>query len=110
MKRIVASLLAIGALGVALPAAAAPWQNINQRQNQLERRIDRGVRDGTLTRFEARDLRRQFVSLERLEHRYRRNGLSNWERRDLDRRFDALSAQIRYQRHDFQARNDRRYR
>jgi hypothetical protein len=110
MKRIVASLLAVGALGAALPAAAAPWQNINQRQDQIERRIDRGIRDGSLTRREAANIRRQLISLERLEDRYRRNGLSNWERADLNRRFDALARQIRYERHDSQARNDRYYR
>jgi hypothetical protein len=76
------------------------WMNINQRQAQLDRRIDRGIRDGSLSRQEAYRLRAEFRQIARLETRYRANGLSGWERADLDRRFDALSAQIRAERHD----------
>jgi hypothetical protein len=78
------------------------WISINQRQRQLERRIDQGVRRGDLTRAEARRLHRELDQLARLEARYRMNGLSGWERADLDRRFDRLSAQIRWERHDNQ--------
>ncbi len=76
------------------------WQSINQRQVQLDRRIDQGVRNGSLSRREASRLRGEFNSLARLEANYRRGGLSSWERADLDRRFDRLEAQIRYERHD----------
>jgi hypothetical protein len=76
------------------------WQSINQRQAQLDRRIDQGVRTGSLSRREATRLRSDFNSLARLEASYRRGGLSSWERADLDRRFDRLEAQIRYERHD----------
>jgi len=76
------------------------WQSINQRQAQLDRRIDQGVRSGSLSRREASRLRGEFNSLSRLEASYRRGGLSGWERADLDRRFDRLEAQIRYERHD----------
>ena len=76
------------------------WVSINQREAQLDRRIDRGVQTGQLTRREAYVLRSQFNRLVRLEARYRYNGLSNWERADLDRRFDNLSDQIRAERHD----------
>lgn len=104
---------AVSALSVALlaggvaPAVAQSWQSINQRQANLDRRIDVGVRNGSLTRAEARNLRSEFRQISRLEARYRANGLSLRERRDLDRRFDLLSARIRYERHD---RQDRRYR
>lgn len=76
------------------------WTNINQRQVQLDRRIDRGVRNGSITRSEAYRLRNEFHGIARLEQRYRANGLSGWERADLDRRFDRLSAQIRWERND----------
>jgi hypothetical protein len=76
------------------------WQSINQRQAQLDRRIEQGVRTGSLSRREATRLRSDFNSLARLEASYRRGGLSSWERADLDRRFDRLEAQIRYERHD----------
>ena len=107
MKRLLIPILAVASLGAALPAAAnaSPWQPVNQRQANLDQRIDVGVANGSLTRPEAMRLRGDFRSLNRLEARYRAsNGLSAWERRDLDRRFDALSAQIRAERHDHQHR------
>jgi len=76
------------------------WVSINQRQAQLDRRIDQGVRNGSLNRREAYRLRTEFNQIARLEARYRVNGLNGWERADLDRRFDSLSAQIRAERHD----------
>ena len=108
--------LALAAASVALPAAAQSyghgparggyqqdyrgWQSINQRQHQLDRRIDVGVRNGQLSRREAVRLRAEFRQIARLEASYRRGGLTAWERADLDRRFDRLSAQIRYERRD----------
>jgi len=129
IKKLLIPAIALAATSVALPAAAqsfsvsigttrapayapgyAPgygydryerdWVSINQRQRQLDRRIDQGVRNGQLTRREAQSLRREFNQLARLEAQYRRNGLSRWERQDLDRRFDALEARIRYERRD----------
>lgn len=78
------------------------WVSINERQAMLDRRIDQGVRDGSLNRHEARRLRMEFNRIAQLEARYRVNGLSGWERADLDRRFDRLSAQIHDERHDNQ--------
>ena len=119
-KKMMIPALALAAASVAIPAAAqsyhgpdrgpsrppvsAPghsnWQSINQRQAQLDRRIDQGVRNGSLSRREAARLRGEFNSLARLEANYRRGGLSAWERNDLDRRFDRLEAQIRAERRD----------
>jgi len=90
---------------------AGPWQSINLRQATLDRRIDRGVRDGSLTRGEAVRLRAEFQQIVQLERRYRTTaGLQAWERVDLDRRFDRLSSAIRDQRSDGQGydrRDDR---
>ncbi|HVI31976.1 hypothetical protein [Phenylobacterium sp.] len=110
MKKLTILTLAGAASALALSATAASaqpyhhpgndWQSINQRQQQLDRRIERGVQRGDLTRTEARRLRGEFNQLARLEHRYRVNGLTRWERADLDRRFDRLAAQIRFERRD----------
>ena len=78
----------------------ARWAPVGQRLAQLDRRIDRGVRSGDLTRQEAWRLRGEFNHLARLEARYRVGGLSNWERADLNRRIDRLADQIRYERRD----------
>ena len=108
MKRALYTLAAAAAVLTAIPAAAsaAPWQSVNQRQANLERRIEQGVRSGDLTRPEAARLRGEYRDLARLEAQYRRSGggLDMRERRDLDRRFDRLSAQVYAQKHDTQTR------
>ena len=104
MKKLLAMAVAAGALAIAAPASAQTWQSINQRQAQLDQRIDVGVRNGSLTRAEAVRLRDEFRDLARLEARYRVNGLSYGERADPARRFDAPPARIRYERHDNQDR------
>jgi len=107
MLTLTGAALALTLSAAAGAASAQPyggWEPINQRQAQLEQRIHSGIRDGSLTRVEARQLRGEFRNIARLEARYRVNGLSQWERTDLDRRFDRLSAQIRHERHDYQRR------
>jgi hypothetical protein len=108
MKPLFKAAAVAAALMAAAPvaASAAPWQSINQRQANLEQRIDQGVRKGDLNRQEAARLRVQFRELSRLEAQYRRSGggLTQAERRDLDARFDRLSQQIYAQRHDRQDR------
>ncbi|MFA7261858.1 MAG: hypothetical protein WC068_02445 [Caulobacter sp.] len=76
------------------------WTNINQRQAQLDARIDAGVRNGSINAQEAVRLRAEFQAIARLEADYRQNGLTNAERADLDRRFDALSARIQSESRD----------
>jgi hypothetical protein len=105
MKKLLAIAVAAGALAVAAPASAQSWQSINQRQANLDARIDAGVRSGDLTRNEAVRLRVEMRDLARLEARYRSShGLSQSERRDLDRRFDRLSRLVQAERRD---RNNR---
>lgn len=106
MKKFALMIAGLGIAAATVPAATAQagWQNINQRQAQLDRRIDQGVRNGQLTRAEALRLRAEFRGIASLEVRYRRSapGLTVSERRDLDRRFDALSRKIRAERQDGQ--------
>ncbi|MEQ1810487.1 MAG: hypothetical protein ABL889_11205 [Terricaulis sp.] len=107
MRKLLAMAITASALAIAAPASAQAWQSINQRQANLDARIDAGVRSGDLTRQEAVRLRGEFNDLARLETRYRSSyGLSDSERRDLDNRFDRLSSQIRFERNDRQDRND----
>jgi hypothetical protein len=110
MKRTLLALAALATVAAApLAAQAQSWQSINQRQANLDQRIDQGVRTGSLTRSEATRLRGEFRSITRLEATYRRsNGLSMRERADLDARFDRLSRQIQVQKHDRDDRRDHR--
>lgn len=82
-------------------------QNINERQRALDDRIDAGIRNGSLTRTEASQLRQEFDGIARQEAQYRSSGrgLTQAERADLDRRFDTLSLRIRDDRRD----DDRRW-
>lgn len=121
MKNFVIPALVLAAASVAVPAAAqsyngpaynhgpsrAPavqsyqnWQSINDRKYNLDRRIDQGLRNRSLSRREADRLKAELNSLVRLERSYMRGGLSRTERADLDRRYDRLSAQVRSERRD----------
>lgn len=116
MKRFAIPALALAAAAVAVPAAAQSydrhdrgdryeqnhggWQSISQRKYNLDRRIDQGVRNRSLSMREATRLKGELNSLVRLEYRYQRGGLSQWERRDLDSRYDRLSRQVRSERND----------
>lgn len=122
MKTLIAALAAVTAVtAFAAPAAAQSYDrygdrhdngryeqtrpnrggyNLNERQEQLNRSIARGVRSGALTRREAAQLRDDAHDIARIEARYRQNGLNGWERADLDRRFDRLETRIARQTHD----------
>ena len=126
MKKFLIPALALAAASVAVPAMAQSygprhyddrggryeqdrggrWQNISQRKYQLDRRIDRGERNGSLSRREATRLRFDLDALVYLERSYMRGGLSHRERAELDRRYDRLSFQVREERRD---RDDRRW-
>lgn len=72
-------------------------------------RIERGVRDGSLTRWEARRLQRQLEDLKDQRRAYLADGyLSGYEQRRLERSEQALSEEIYRQRHDEQTRNEYR--
>lgn len=134
MKKALIPLLAIAAASVAVPAMAqnhdrhdryehqdrddrhdrgdryeqnrGGWESISNRKFQLDRRIDVGLRNGSLSRREGNRLKTELNSLVRLERSYLRGGLTRWERSDLDRRYDRLAAQVRAERRD---RDNRRY-
>jgi hypothetical protein len=110
MKRVILSLIAAASLaGAAVPAFAqgprpSDWRPLAERQDNIEHRIDDGVRSGQLNRREARSLRDQFHDLQRLEARYRHDGMTPRERADLERRYDALSDRVRFDKHNDQFR------
>ncbi len=76
--------------------------NINQMQRQLDIRIDRGIRNGRLTREEARRMHAQFRDITRLEAAYRRNGLNRYERNELERRLVTFERRLDNQLRDGQ--------
>jgi hypothetical protein len=85
-----------------VPDNGRDWRSINQRQAELDARIDAGIRDRSLTPAEATRLRADFQAIVRLEGQYRASGrgLDPGERADLDRRMDDLDRRIRFNRND----------
>jgi hypothetical protein len=122
MKTLMATLAAVAAVTAAAPAAAQPYRdydrgdryeqrgddrydqrdrwgrgghvNFDQRRHRIDRRIERNLRDGDLTRREAVRLSEQLNHIERLQNRYRIDGYSRWEIADLDRRLDGLEHRV----------------
>ncbi len=74
---------------------------INDREAHIRARIERGVNDGRITRFEARRLYRQLASIEAKERSYRADGrLSYREEAQLKRDLDSLAQNVRVQLRD----------
>lgn len=70
--------------------------SIDQRQNVLMARIDQGLRNGRLTRSEARDLTQDMRRIEWLERRFERDRrLDRGEWQELDRLLDKLARNLR---------------
>lgn len=108
MKKLTVLLAGVGLAAATLPsvASAAPWASISQRQSNLSQRIDQGVRSGALDRREAFQLKSQLRDVVGLEYRYARSGgrIDMRERADLERRYNAISAKVRFEKHDRQHR------
>lgn len=102
-------LLAATALAVSTPALAQSWNDggLNQRQAQLEQRVQRLASNGNLNPGEYRTFQRQFEHVRRLERDYRRDGLDRRERRELSAQLDRIQSQIRYERAE--THQDRRW-
>jgi hypothetical protein len=108
MNRIVFSALAAtSALAAFAPASAQPGygngngngygygNNAEVRADQLQVRLQAGIRSGAITRSEAMPLREQLRDLTRLESLYARDGISGRERADLQQRIASLRQGIR---------------
>ncbi|HEX7851316.1 MAG TPA: hypothetical protein VF485_16420 [Sphingomonas sp.] len=102
MKKLPVLLLGLGFATAAFPAVAAPFAPANQRAQVIQMRIDQGIRSGALDRREGFKLQNELRGIQRLEYRYSVSGgrLDLRERTDLNRRYDALSAKVRFDKHD----------
>ena len=108
MKKLTVMLMGLGFATAAFPAVsvAAPFAPLNQRAQMIQSRIDQGIRSGNLNRREAFQLQNQLRGIQKLEYRYSVSGgrIDMRERADLERRYDALSAKVRFDKHDGQRR------
>ncbi len=85
--------------------------NINKRQAKQERRIEKGVENGSLTARETQQLSRQEARISDLEAKDRASGgrLTYKERAELNGLLNAESNRISRQEHDNQGRNPNSY-
>jgi hypothetical protein len=108
MNRIIFfALAATSAIAAAAPASAQSgyggngygngygYGNAEVRADQLQLRLQAGIRSGAITRAEAVPLREQLRQLTRLEALYARDGISGRERADLQHRINSLRQGIR---------------
>jgi hypothetical protein len=96
--RIIAALLTIGSI-----AGAAQAQTVDQRHYDQQRRIDHGLRTGSMTPGEAHRVEYQQHSIDRQEARMRdRNGgrLNGYDRAVLQHREDRASRHIYNAKHN----------
>jgi septal ring factor EnvC (AmiA/AmiB activator) len=102
--------------GAVLMALASPVTfadrggSISERVQHMERRIDQGIRSGSLTRNEAQRLRDELRGILHKERRMRDDGrLSGRERDVLHADLDRLDRHISREKHDDDRRGDRRH-
>lgn len=95
--------IAAALLGMGLVAGAAQAQGVDQRHYDQQRRIDHGLRNGSMTPREARHVEHQQHSIDRQEARMRyRNGghLNGYDRAVLQHREDRASHHIYRAKHN----------
>lgn len=113
MKRILTSgLVAVAVLATAGSAfAGSSYDNkriIDQREANQEQRIRSGIRDGSLTRREARALENEQRHIRELERRALADGrIDSREAAEIRRAQDNASRHIYNERHDSERRHRR---
>ncbi len=108
MKRLLVTMAAVSALSVAAPAAAQyAGGGIQAQMEQLQLRLQAGVRSGAISRGEAIRLREQLGQLTRLERQYGQGGFSRRELGDLQQRIQAARQALRYAERSADNRYDR---
>jgi hypothetical protein len=84
----------VAALSLAT-AVSAQWGNDRTYSQQLQVQIDTGIRQGTISRDEAVELREDLGRLVRLERQFSPNGISGRENAVLMQRSTSLAKDIR---------------
>ncbi len=123
MKRVFVSAAILASVIAAAPVVAQPgpynrggwdrnefWRGAPdtpyERIQFLQRRIDQGVRDGSLDRREYRRAQNELNRIRATASVYRRNGFNRQEVRILDDRLDNLSRNLRWARGNWSNRGD----
>lgn len=109
MKRLLIAAALVAAVPGLAQAYGSSTREVDRRQLNQEIRIERGLRDGTLTRFEAARLKAEQDRIQRLEYEARRDGyVSAAERDRLRAAQNSASRNIYLERHDYESRGPNR--
>lgn len=96
--------MAIGIVILFLVSTAAVWagppDQIRGKMNGLQRRIDDGVRSGTLTVQEAKRVQDELNSIRKGFDSAVQNGLSDREAKHFNQRIDTLNKDVSKEKHD----------
>ena len=110
MKRTLLTLGLIAAGATAANAYHPSGSGIDRRQGNQEWRIERGLRDGSLTRQEYARLKREQQRIEALERWARRDGvITPYEREQIRAAQREASRHISHERHDGEQRGWQRW-
>lgn len=102
MKLLKSTLMAL-ALTLPLAALAQNTPNIDQRQENQQRRIDQGVQSGSLTPQEAARLQQGQQRVQNMENNAKADGVvTPGERKRIQRAQNTQSRHIAKQKHDRQ--------
>jgi len=109
--KLATAIVAATLAALSLPAAAQYGHDpdstarIDRRQEAQERRIERGIETGQITRREAARLREGQREIRRMERQALADGrIDRWERRQIEQAQDRQDVLINRERHDRQAR------
>lgn len=109
LKTLAAALLFAGAFPafaqttITPPPAPTAQQRIDQRQANQQKRIDEGVKSGSLTTREAERLQKGQARVDKMEHKATADGaIDKKEARRIERAQDKQSRKISREKHDRQ--------
>lgn len=106
MKRLILTVALIAAGATAASAYGTSTREVDSRQAQQEQRIRDGVRDGSLSRRETRELVNEQRHIQHLESKVKADGVvTRGEAAELRRAQDNASKHIYQERHDSDTRN-----
>jgi hypothetical protein len=110
MKRTILAIALVAAGASAANAYGTSTRDIDAAQANQERRIQQGLRDGSLTRREAAGLVEEQRRIQQLESRAKADGhVSRYEHDQIRRAQQNASHHIYQERHDSERRGWRRW-
>ena len=100
-------LFAVATLGIFLASGISFADNIKQREKRQQKRINRGVQSGELTKKEALKIEKKEAQLPRQIKKDRSDGggLTVKERAKIHKKQDKLSRRLAKEKHDDQKRD-----